>query len=467
MLIDTSSLGESTQLVQFINSVSNNPTVSVQSDVLVNRADNKSRTLNVIIRTQGNRDEKLKEVLLCLSGQKSDDFNITIVCHKASSADVKSLINSLPYQPKSIRDRISLIVVNEGGRSHPLNVGLSYTDSPYFALLDDDDIVFDNWVSSFIEGIQSHPGKLIHSGVYTQKWISRFTEKGCEMMSTEWPKATYCCSFNSIRQLVENRCPIMSIAFPFTLYSIFKMKFDESLTTLEDWDFIERASQICGVFDTGNSTSIYRIWESNEITSRSLHAKDEWEVNRVYVQKKLFKSPLMIPGEQAEVITSNLWMDTPLPLPSSEVTADLHFSDFKYEPIKQIDIEYDPAALVNTITIRDIDRNAESIIIRLRESGLYRITDFIAELHQEDCVKSCNVYQVNTNGYCQSQNTISFLTRRSWIEIPFDSNNITSEIILKFKYENAVDERLLTGTKLIVKFKQGLHRRIERKRFFL
>ena len=79
-------------------------------------------------------------------------------------------------QPRWLKDRIELVAVDGGGRSRPLNVALSIVESPYAVILDDDDLVFDNWIESFLSELRDHYGSIILSGVYTQEWTS--TEAG-------------------------------------------------------------------------------------------------------------------------------------------------------------------------------------------------------------------------------------------------------------------------------------------------
>ena len=101
--------------------------------------------------------------------------------------------------------------------------------------------------------------------------------------------------FNWLGELNINYCPTMSLAYPAYAFNKYGIKFDESLTTTEDWDFLLRNAFICGVSDEKVVTSIYRLWVNSE-NSQTEHTKDEWAKNHSMIQHKLSKLPLLLPA---------------------------------------------------------------------------------------------------------------------------------------------------------------------------
>lgn len=251
--------------------------------------------LTVVIRTQGKRNEMLQEVLLCLMGQTDPDFEVLIMGHNMEpqqEADVEALIQR---QPTSLRQKIRLIPVNGGTRSVPLNAGFQEAKGSYIAALDDDDLVFDHWVESFHELARNHFGKLLHSYSVDQSWKVIQSEAGALLRSVSSYRTLYCENFHFVRQMRYNRCPLMSVAFPAKVFHEYGVRFDESLNTLEDWDFLMRTVFLVGVADCENVTSIYRIWENAE-RSATLFDKDEWENARQKIMRRYETLPMFLRG---------------------------------------------------------------------------------------------------------------------------------------------------------------------------
>lgn len=256
-----------------------------------------SPRLSVIMRTQGKRTELLREALLSLSAQKNDDFEILLILHRAedsAAAETEELVRSLPA---SLSSRIRLERLNEGQRAAPLNYAVSLSRGTYFAILDDDDLVFPSWTDDFIRGAEEHPGQVIRCYGLTQKW--EINGKSGAPRSLSKPEATYCEPFSIKTQLNENRTPISCAAFPAFLFREYGICFDETLTTTEDWDYLMRTGPVVGVYDTCGVNFLYRLWQKAE-SSKTLHPYAEWESNRLYVKEKLKKIPLLVSFEDLE-----------------------------------------------------------------------------------------------------------------------------------------------------------------------
>lgn len=102
--------------------------------------------LSVIIRTQGKREQGLREALLCLQAQECQDFEILLIAHKADEEHGKLIEEILEDQEEEFRKKIRFFRLNEGTRTTPLNYGFSHAWGKYAAVFDDDDILFSNWV---------------------------------------------------------------------------------------------------------------------------------------------------------------------------------------------------------------------------------------------------------------------------------------------------------------------------------
>ena len=79
--------------------------------------------LSVIIRTQGKREQGLREALLCLQAQECQDFEILLIAHKADEEHGKLIEEILEDQEEEFRKKIRFFRLNEGTRTTPLNYG--------------------------------------------------------------------------------------------------------------------------------------------------------------------------------------------------------------------------------------------------------------------------------------------------------------------------------------------------------
>ena len=72
--------------------------------------------------------------------------------------------------PASLREKISVNTVRGGNRSTPLNAGFAAARGEYIVALDDDDLVFANWVQVFHQATAETPGAVLHSYSVAQTW---------------------------------------------------------------------------------------------------------------------------------------------------------------------------------------------------------------------------------------------------------------------------------------------------------
>ncbi len=250
--------------------------------------------LTVITRTQGKRPDMLNEMLLCLTGQSNTDFELLIMGHNLSDeqhALVSGLIDDLPQW---IREKTRLIPVNGGTRTTPLNRGFEEARGKYIAVLDDDDLVFDHWVEAFYDLHKKHNGTILHAYSVLQDWETVGGRFENTPRAAGAPDNVYCSKFKLYDELKLNTCPLCSLAFPAYAFKTYGLRFDESLTTTEDWDYLVRCAMLTGVSDTEEITFLYRNWLNAE-NSASVHKKDEWDRNYKKIVKRFVETPILMP----------------------------------------------------------------------------------------------------------------------------------------------------------------------------
>lgn len=252
--------------------------------------------LSVLMRTQGKRYETLKEALLSLEAQSDQNFEIVLILHCATEEDKKETASLLESLTPTLKSRLTYRALDTGTRAAPLNLALSLARGHYVAILDDDDVVFENWVENFHRLADRHDGAVIRCYGMTQYWSADAApaKKTC-LQSLDAPHPTYCVPFDLQAHLSDNHTPISCMALPRTCYSLFGIAFDETLTTAEDWDFLMRCVLLCGLYDTKEITFLYRLWQNAE-NSHTLHREDEWLKNRNYIMEKLNQIPFITSG---------------------------------------------------------------------------------------------------------------------------------------------------------------------------
>ena len=265
------------------------------------RVKTASPFLSVITRTQGRRPEMLREMLLTLAGQTDSDFELILVGHKLDDVQRELVQKIIGEQTKDFQRKIRYFTLDTGERAAPLNVGFSHAWGEYFAVLDDDDIVFDNWVEEFHKAAKKSPGSILHAYVLSQEWKTINMQPGepQALRAVGAPDAVYCIDFDLVRQTLQNRCPLIGLVFPGFAFRSLGILFDESMTTTEDWDYLTRTALFLGVTDIQTPTSIYRQWTNAE-TSHSVHQWDEWVKNYHTIRERVEEQMALLPGDKNE-----------------------------------------------------------------------------------------------------------------------------------------------------------------------
>ncbi|WP_238389864.1 methyltransferase domain-containing protein [Pseudoxanthomonas koreensis] len=251
--------------------------------------------LTVLTRTQGRRIDTLRETLLCLSAQTCQDFEVVVVGHDLDVESQLAVERVIADLKDGMRERVRLLRIDGGSRAKPLNDGFEVARGRYVAMLDDDDLVFGNWVETFKVLAEQNGGRLLRSVAVAQSWDKISFDGMSVARSVGGFQSIYPDEFDLFDHLVENRSPLHSLAFPRSLYSDLGFRFDSHLSTAEDWDFIIRVAPVAGVACSQNVTCIYRRWVNSE-NSFSVHDQDEWRGNYYYTLRKLDALPLLLPA---------------------------------------------------------------------------------------------------------------------------------------------------------------------------
>lgn len=384
--------------------------------------------LSVITRTQGKRPEMLRETLLSLVGQSDEDFELILIGHKLDERQNKVVQQIIAEQPEKMRQRIRFISLDHGNRTTPLNIGFAYAHGRYAAVLDDDDIVFDNWVEEFHKAAQKNDGMILHACVFTQAWETIRTENGVlALRASQAPVASHCDKFDFLVQMRENHCPLLGLAFPTFYFQKIGICFDEHLTTTEDWDYLMRTAFIAGVKDIEVATSIYRLWTNAE-NSATLHTQREWQKNYYLIQDKIADMPILIPKGQRKSVTQEAMNATHQgwPYRAPRITGCSLYLDYG-TGFSERHVKVEPA-MVNGVAydvMFDLGEHEAEALKQIRfdvcDEGMFVMQHVMAMVRYTD--GSCDYLTIedcSSNG-AQIKDAICFLNMDPWMVWPINT----------------------------------------------
>jgi len=250
--------------------------------------------LTAVVRTQGRRIHTLRETLLCLSGQTDLDMEILVLGHKLGPDESRKVEQVVADQPEETRARTRLIHVVDGGRSRPLNVGFTEARGRYIVIVDDDDTPMAHWLETFRALDRKAPGRVLRA-LSVRQDVRSVSVQGLPGLRAEGsPEHCYARTFDLFRHLRANHSPPICLAFPRSAFHDLGFRFDEALTTTEDWDFAMRVALLLGVESSPECTSVYRWWKVGG-SSRSEHDQAEWDRNYDTVVRKMDASYVVLP----------------------------------------------------------------------------------------------------------------------------------------------------------------------------
>jgi hypothetical protein len=248
--------------------------------------------LSVIVRTQGKRLGLLEDALTSLAAQTLNDLEVQLVIHSGADEDLESVKSVVSAFDGEFVHRVYLHQVSDGGRSRPLNVGLDAAKGRYIAFLDDDDMVLGNWAAAFEAAVRQHPGHTIRALAADQSFSVDDTgipraESGFQHDRDR--------RFDLLTHFHHNETPICAFALPAITLNMLRLRFDERLPVVEDWDLLVRTAMLTGVHDIEEITSVYRRWISTNENSFSI-PPTTWTTARDNVIDSLDSGPVLLPA---------------------------------------------------------------------------------------------------------------------------------------------------------------------------
>lgn len=261
--------------------------------------------LSVIMRTQGARLHCLTEALTCMAGQSNTDFEVLVMGHRLTPEAQAGVEGVIEDCPEWLRRKVRLVKVERGRRATPLNEGFAAARGHYIAILDDDDLPLGHWVETFAALGRQAPGRVLRT-ISARQDIEEAEVLGLPAVRSVGPvENIYPRVFDFVDHLRQNYTPNTAIAFPRGIFHDLGLRFDETLTTTEDWDFIMRAVSVVGVESHAEITCLYHWWVQGA-SSRTDHDPGEWDRNLQAILRKFDENPILIPAGGAARIREAL-----------------------------------------------------------------------------------------------------------------------------------------------------------------
>ncbi len=251
--------------------------------------------LSVITRTTGER-ETLLDTLLCLAAQTDDDFEVLLMVNARDAgvpAEIAALVDT--FAP-SFRARVRVDSTSIMHRVAPLNRALAAATGRYVAVLDDDDLVFADWVETFHRHADEHPGAMIRCRAVDQS--VELADGTGVAGATSGFSAPYRPTFEFASHLIGGQSPPATFCSPLDVIDALGLRFDEDMVVCEDIEFFLRLATVCGVVDTSTFGMVYRRWETRFSSGHTV-SPEIWEASMQKIVQHLDDVPLLLPEHSA------------------------------------------------------------------------------------------------------------------------------------------------------------------------
>lgn len=257
--------------------------------------------LTVVVRTQGRRIEELRETLLSLAAQSDDDFEVVVIGHRVDAVRRQRVEQLVLDAQAGLAERTTYVAAEVDGRAQLLNIGFETARGEYVAVLDDDDIVFADWVEGYHRLASKHAGKVLRQRSTSQQHRVLEVAGHRAIQASDTFTFEHDVAFSFTEHLLQNFTPFMTVAFPRGLWHDLGQRFDDTLTTVEDWDFIMRSVSFVDLAESAEITAVYRRW-AFEDSSATEHDATEWRQNESHVHRKLDRTPMLFPAGSATAV---------------------------------------------------------------------------------------------------------------------------------------------------------------------
>ena len=242
----------------------------IQKEIEMNGSEDTAPQISVIVPTY-NRPEMLNEALESILKQTFKNFEVVVV------NDAGMSVEDVVLKLNKTKNITYVSHAKNRGLAAARNTGIKIARGKYIALLDDDDLFYPNHLETAMEHVSDETPV-----IYTDAARATY-EKHKDSYRLVEKKVPYSIDFARDKLLVGNIAPVNCFVFE-REKGLGAGLFDETLTTLEDWDFWIRLSKRCTFKHIATVTAQVN-WRTDGTTmTSSLGA--EFGKNREKIYKK-------------------------------------------------------------------------------------------------------------------------------------------------------------------------------------
>lgn len=201
--------------------------ISPRLQALERKVGTAYRPAFTVVVTTFNRPQLLRDALDSLERQDFRDFEVVVV--NDAGEDIETILRGYSYRMTYVRQPCNMGPAAARNAAHRLAAG------DYLLYLDDDDVFLPDHLQTLAEALQEHPEKVVYSDAV---FITEQLEGDARQTLHEDHRYRHE-EFSRERLSVDNYIPVNTFAWPRALLPEVG-GFDESMTGLEDWDFLLR-----------------------------------------------------------------------------------------------------------------------------------------------------------------------------------------------------------------------------------
>jgi O-antigen biosynthesis protein len=213
------------------------------------------RALFSIVLTTYNRPAMLLDALRSIGGQTLRDFEVILVNDHGDP--VEALLDGFEFPLTYLR------LGANGGPAAARNAALQLARGRYVTFLDDDDLLLPDHLQSLATALGDHPDAVVYADAV---FVTEQSENGARTVLAREERYAHD-TYSKERLFVDNYIPINTFACPLSLAKA-AGDFDETLTGLEDWDFLLRLASRSGFIHVPCTTVEVRMRVPGEASER-------------------------------------------------------------------------------------------------------------------------------------------------------------------------------------------------------
>lgn len=352
-----------------------------------------------IVMTTYNRTHLLHDALMSVVRQELQDFEVVLVNDHGES--VEDSLQGFDFPITYVRQS------HNQGPAAARNVAHRLARGRYIVYLDDDDIFLPDHLQTLANALQEHPGEVVYSDAL---FVAERIENGVRHSLQEerrYPHEGY----SRERLFVDNYIPVNTFAWPRAVAAEVG-EFDETLSGLEDWDFLLRLAAKLPFHHVQRETVQVRMRVGDAAPDRrSLHAFKNYPslYRELYsrhsdLDNASVKSQRAAKLKQLEQMTNDspgdvvrTWLAARQPNPLQQRLIDEHLEDNQGGPrigVLVLDLHGHVEAVTQTLaSVRDEQqgyRHLEAKVLTVGDFGGDALSDVPIQVTLENYVTALN-----------------------------------------------------------------------------